>query len=362
MAGSTRRLRSHTPAEPPPAAPPALIEPIVTFKAGSTSSPLQKVNIISPGSRLPNLNAVELSLLRRKQAKLSRTAPSTLQSFTAKPRLVNALNSALIFAQHEAGSAVCIDSAGWILTCSHCFGESKAGYKADTKRRWLLYYTGLAVQVECRFWDPRRDVALLKIIAIECKPSDSGDIPVFPSVRLGSQSLNPRVPIICIGQPESEDLESETVRRTKYDLVEVSEGVFRGLVRNADPQDNSEIGTLMHDAWTYWGHSGAPLLKKADGTLVGLHSSWDSETGMRQGISIEAIREFLWQYLPRTVGADGCTSAARSGRGPSRKSCTSNDSSQAKLLPDPLSKTTELSLGFDKDTRQSVIVVSDDDD
>jgi hypothetical protein len=27
--------------------------------------------------------------------------------------------------------------------------------------------------------------------------------------------------------------------------------------------------------------------------LVGVHSSWDDETGMRRGVGIEAIREFL---------------------------------------------------------------------
>lgn len=57
--------------------------------------------------------------------------------------------------------------------------------------------------------------------------------------------------------------------------------------------DNAEIGALMHDCWTYWGHSGAPLVDAKAGGLVGLHSSWDEETGMRRGIGVEAIVEFL---------------------------------------------------------------------
>jgi V8-like Glu-specific endopeptidase len=48
----------------------------------------------------------------------------------------------------------------------------------------------------------------------------------------------------------------------------------------------------MHGCWTYWGHSGAPLLD-ANGKLVGLHSSWDDTTAMRRGVPLEAIRAFL---------------------------------------------------------------------
>lgn len=58
-------------------------------------------------------------------------------------------------------------------------------------------------------------------------------------------------------------------------------------------QDNSEIGALMHDCWTYWGHSGAPLVEVRSGLLVGLHSSWDEDTDMRRGIGGEAIGAFL---------------------------------------------------------------------
>jgi V8-like Glu-specific endopeptidase len=68
------------------------------------------------------------------------------------------------------------------------------------------------------------------------------------------------------------------------------------MIAGADPQDNSEIGTLNHDAWTYWGHSGAPLLRETDGTLIGLHSSWDDQTAMRHAIPLAAITEFLQEH------------------------------------------------------------------
>jgi hypothetical protein len=71
------------------------------------------------------------------------------------------------------------------------------------------------------------------------------------------------------------------------------------MIPDVDPQDNSEIGTLKHDAWTYWGHSGAPLLRRGDGSLLGLHSSWDDRTAMRHGVPLVAIKAFLDGHLPK---------------------------------------------------------------
>ncbi len=203
----------------------------------------------------------------------------------------------MVFAQHEAGSAVCIDPAGWILTCAHCFGDTEEEYQTADERRWLLFYTGLAVLVECRVWDPKRDLAILKVIAIESSEGKTGDVWIFRFVEPSSEALAIRTRIICIGQPGRDDLESSTAQRTKYNLIEVSEGTFRGMVKGADPQDNSEIGALMHDAWTYWGHSGAPLLREENGTLIGLHSSWDDQTTMRHGVPLVALTEFLGEHL-----------------------------------------------------------------
>lgn len=155
--------------------------------------------------------------------------------------------------------------------------------------------------VECRAWDGVRDLALLKIIAVESDVGKAGEIPRFCSVSLYEGKMGYKIPILCIGQPGRDDLESKESKKTTYNLVEVSEGTFRGMVKGADPQDNSEIGTLMHDAWTYWGHSGAPLLREADGKLVGLHSSWDDMTAMRHGVPGVAIKEFLMMHLPAAL-------------------------------------------------------------
>jgi hypothetical protein len=257
--------------------------------------------LIVPGSLLPDLTSTELQILRKKQKRLSTSAAATLAAVRnlATP-LLSALESTAIFAQHEAGTAVCIDPRGWFVTCSHCFGETQAEWRAN-RHRWLLSYTGLALQVECRVWDARRDLALAKVTCVESNKTTTPTS--FQFVRLASSDSNfapaHREPIICIGQPGQDDLESERPnRRTCYDLIEISEGRFCGMIPGADPQDNAEIGTLMHDAWTYWGHSGAPLLRASDGSLIGLHSSWDDQTSMRHGIPLVAIQQFLMENLP----------------------------------------------------------------
>lgn len=109
--------------------------------------------------------------------------------------------------------------------------------------------------------------------------------------------------LLCVGHPGSEDLECEEQGvATGYDVLHVSKGAFRGYAAGQDVHDNEEIGALMHDCWTYWGHSGAPLVEVKTGMLVGLHSSWDEETGMRRGVGLEAVKEFIREK----VALQGC--------------------------------------------------------
>ncbi|KAJ6471354.1 AT hook domain-containing protein family protein [Mycena sanguinolenta] len=289
MSNSTRRLRSSSKA-------------ISQYSSKSAVGPLplksppsSAIQIIKAGSRLPGLEASELALLRAKQRKLRAEATKTIASLpTDSQHMRTALEASLIFAQEEAGSAVCVDPAGWVLTCAHCIAETDDEYhNAMAATWWLLFYTGLAVQVECRAWDPKRDLTLLKIIAVEC----DRELPTFWSLHPSAIAPPSGIRIVCIGQPGQDDLESASARRTNYPFVFVSSGKFRGMVPGTDPHDNSEIGTLKHDAWTYWGHSGAPLIHAADGTLVGLHSSWDDETAMRHGVPHAAIQAFLQLHL-----------------------------------------------------------------
>ncbi|KAL8668865.1 MAG: hypothetical protein Q9168_006524 [Polycauliona sp. 1 TL-2023] len=267
---------------------------------------MSSIPIISRGRPLPGLDKKPLSLLRRKQAKLASTHAETLASLPPKPHLRTALEATYIFADYQAGTAVCIHPDGWILTCAHCIGESELEWR-ENQKTWLLSYTGTAIQTHCHAWDPNMDLALLKIISVEASSDGKADTTAFPHIKLASNLPKRRDPIICIGQPGRDDLESTIQRKTAYNLVEVSEGRFCGMIPGVDPCDNAEIGSLKHDAWTYWGHSGAPLVSADEGRLIGLHSSWDERTLMRHGVPLQAVRRFLGEVVGEGEGLDADT-------------------------------------------------------
>ncbi|KAK4183010.1 trypsin-like cysteine/serine peptidase domain-containing protein [Podospora australis] len=252
---------------------------------------------------LPDRPPISITRLPRKDHKLLLKKQNWLQKYTVSIPLdlnkpaSDAVSATLVFAQQEAGTALCIDgSAGLLLTCSHCIAEDEDELDL-TKTHWLLFASGTLVSARCVAWDPVRDLSLLQITAASSPPGGS-----FPAVTPADHPPPVDTKLICVGHPGSEDFEAdEEGVATGYDVLHLSTGAFRGYAERQDVQDNSEIGALQHDCWTYWGHSGAPLLDRDTGRLVGLHSSWDDETGMRRGVGIEAVGEFLRRYR-RGVG------------------------------------------------------------
>jgi S1-C subfamily serine protease len=163
---------------------------------------------------------------------------------------------------------------------------------------WLIFASGRAVAARCVAWDERRDLALLRIVAAQ---ADSRASSSFPSVQIAEVGPSLGDKLICIGHPGSEDLEaSKPGVKTHYDVLHLSTGAFRGYAEGQDLQENAEIGALQHDCWTYWGHSGAPLLDGRTGKLVGLHSSWDEDTAMRRGVALVAITMFVAENMSKT--------------------------------------------------------------
>ncbi|KAF5008585.1 hypothetical protein FDECE_5152 [Fusarium decemcellulare] len=206
---------------------------------------------------------------------------------------LNPVDATLVFAQAQAGTAVCISPDGVLLTCAHCVAESAAELN-ETPLHILLSSTGALISARVVAWDPTRDLALLLIVGAELPHRP------FPYVRIAPSSPKFNTRLLCVGHPGSEDLEAE--RRgvaTGYDTLVLSEGTFRGLATGQDPQDNSEIGALKHSCWTYWGHSGAGLFERRTGVLMGVHSSWDDETGTRRGVPLEAVVEFLQEFAAK---------------------------------------------------------------
>jgi hypothetical protein len=244
-------------------------------------------------AKLTQLSGDDLKILTKKQSWLRNYRPSI--PVTPTPEIEAAINATLVFAQEEAGTAVCISPDGLLLTCSHCIAESKEELSERTsKGYWLLLASGQVVQAKHLAWDAKRDLALLKIVATQSRSTAE-----FAHVKISQTLPKVRARLICIGHPGSEDLEASMPGiQTNYDVLYVSEGKFCGYAAGQDIQDNSEIGALMHDCWTYWGHSGAPLVDVKSGEVVGMHSSWDDQTAMRRGIALQAIQEFLSENMP----------------------------------------------------------------
>ncbi|KAH7107325.1 trypsin-like cysteine/serine peptidase domain-containing protein [Auriculariales sp. MPI-PUGE-AT-0066] len=218
----------------------------------------------------------------------------------------------LVFAQEESGTAVCVSPDGLLLTCAHCIAEEPE--ELDTAAsHWLIFASGRIVKAVCVAYDEQRDLALLRITAAQSSPNDVGlssesshsdalgqskisqpTYPYIPVAPLSTKLAENKTPLICIGHPGSENLEvKRSGIKTGYDVLVVSVGRFHGFIPGQDPHDNTSLGGLKHDCWTYWGHSGAPLVEQVGGTLIGLHSSWDAQTGMRHGVPLVAIVGFL---------------------------------------------------------------------
>jgi hypothetical protein len=243
--------------------------------------------------RLPNRVTAAVTRLSATDHKVFLKKRGWLQKHTVlipadleRRGIPNPANATLVFAQEEAGTAVCVSPCGVLLTCSHCVAETEDELDWD-KLHWLLLASGDAVAAKTIAWDAKRDLALLIIVQA---PNLSSP---FPFHCLSAKPVRPRARLVCVGHPGSEDLEETTPGvQTNYDTLVLSMGTYRGLAPGQDPHDNSEIGALMHDCWTYWGHSGAPLIERDTGYLVGLHSSWDDQTAMRRGVTWEALKAF----------------------------------------------------------------------
>lgn len=234
------------------------------------------------------LGSSDLETLLKKQTWL-RTHQISLPDGSESLRRV--VDATLVFAQEEAGTALCISEQGLLLTCSHCIAESEDEFDHE-ELHCLLFASGQVIRANCIAWDSRRDLALLRITEAQA-PHQSR----FPTIPIAHTPPKLKDDFLCIGHPGSKDLETTLPGiPTNYDTLHASTGVFRGYAKGQDLQDNSEIGALKHDCWTYWGHSGAPLVLRRTGELAGLHSSWDEATGMRRGVPLEAIAEFLKEY------------------------------------------------------------------
>jgi len=208
--------------------------------------------------------------------------------------LTNAFYPTVIFAQYECGGGVCIRSNGLILSVAHVLGDEPT---VGTEKL-AIFVDGTIVLTKAIKVNEVCDVAILQIVGQYSHEGQFITKPCeYPFTILHDQDeISKRKQLVCFGQPGRDDLESSKKKKTNFDLLTISTGVYISCLEG-DIMDNSDIGKLKHDCWTYWGHSGAGLFETKRGSLIGLHSSWDDETGTRHGIHLKAVRQFVEEYL-----------------------------------------------------------------
>jgi hypothetical protein len=199
----------------------------------------------------------------------------------------------------EFGTAVCINEKGYILTCSHAvppFEDDK------TKESLYIFPNGEIVKTLTLEKDNKIDLALLKIIEIY----ENGNfikISKFPEKKFIYSKIkelkeeNEKIGenIFCIGNPcFTMYNDNNKLEKNNYKPFWISFGKIKGYLKDKIYCKN-ELGPLIHNCWTYWGHSGAPIFN-FDGELIGMHNSWNEKNADRHGNSLLGINKFLSKF------------------------------------------------------------------
>ena len=198
------------------------------------------------------------------------------------------------------GSAVCINEKGYILTCAHAappFEDDK------TKESLYIFPSGEIIKALTLDKDENIDLALLQIISIyknnkfiNIKNLTNKKFPYAKiKIPLNSKNEAKGKNIFCIGNPcfTLED-DNGKIKNNEYKPFWISFGKIKGYLK--DPiYCKNDLGPLIHNCWTYWGHSGAPIFN-FDGELVGMHNSWNEKNANRHGNSLLGIIKFLSKF------------------------------------------------------------------
>lgn len=200
-----------------------------------------------------------------------------------------------------SGSGVHVGD-GVILTAAHCVSADGDPDESDDEDdvpppdrvgRWkrLITADGVVALARCFYSDEGGDVALLRLCA-DAGEASLGSLPLA-ATEPPARRHHPRV--ICIGNPFDGDLEGpENAKLKKMGFLPftVSAGVLKGRLGAQRNSDTKHLGGQIHSCWTYWGHSGAPIVD-GYGNIVALHNSWDDRNGNRHGVEWKLLRKAL---------------------------------------------------------------------
>ena len=249
------------------------------------------------------------------------------------------------FVQSGSGTGVHA-GGGRILTCAHVVDARDDDATIDGGRlpsrrgrlKAVMFGCGRTFLAECvaveETLDGTRDSALLRLV----EPLDLAALPevadergtaasrsspegeALPSAAVATEPVERGGRLFCVGNPSNVDLEKIGHGRIEFDppTWHGSEGTCMGyedatsaalresMASRGRPPTRGELKqvaeacavdaaagtTLMHTCWTYWGHSGAPLID-ASGKVCGLHCSWDPHSGMRHAQKLEHLQTVL---------------------------------------------------------------------
>ena len=236
-----------------------------------------------------------ISYVQQSNSLLNNSYSSERLIKSKKDKIQKIIPSCLCQISDYFGSGVCINKKGYILTCAH----AAPPYEDDnTKESLYIFPSGEIIKALTIDKDEKLDLALLKIVEIykNKKFIKINQKNIFPYAKIktpeNNQNEKIRKNIFCIGNPcfTMNDDEGK-IENNEYKPFWISFGKIKGYLR--DPiYCKNDLGPLIHNCWTYWGHSGAPLFN-LEGELIGMHNSWNEKNGDRHGNSLLGINKFL---------------------------------------------------------------------
>lgn len=209
-------------------------------------------------------------------------------------------NSCLCRVSDEFGAAVCINNNGYILTCSHAAPPFE---NEKSKESIYIFPNGDLVKTLTLEKDEKLDLALLKIIEIyendnfikiEKMPEKKF---IYSKIKISSREENEKIgeKVFCIGNPCFTMYDDYgKLEKNNYQPFWITFGKIKGYIGNGI-YCKKELGPLIHNCWTYWGHSGAPIFNN-NGEIVGMHNSWNDKNLDRHGNSLLGITKFISKF------------------------------------------------------------------
>ena len=201
----------------------------------------------------------------------------------------------------EFGSAVCVDERGFLLTCSHAAPPFEDD-ETKTKESLYIFPNGEIVKTLTLEKDDQLDLALLKIIEIYqndkfIKIENIKDKKFIYSKIKPNFNENEKIgeKVFCIGNPCFSMYDDDgKLKKNNYKPFWISFGKIKGYMKGGIFCKN-DLGPLIHNCWTYWGHSGAPIFNY-NGEIVGMHNSWNERNEDRHGNSLLGIIKFISKF------------------------------------------------------------------